>query len=277
MSKSTTALRGISERNRRLLTLLHQETTGPFSAEEAARALSLTIPRAQRFLAYLAERGWLVRIHRGLYAPVPLDASKPHEWRTDPWIAAAKLFGPAYYIDGWSACEHWNLTEQIFRATVVVTTRRVRHSRQEIQGFPFRIKRAGEGRMFGLKRVWRDQIAVNLSDPARTLVDILDDPTLGGGLRQIGDILGVYFDSEHRDDALVATYAQQLGNGAVYKRLGYLLEAMDISAPALIEACTLGISAGDSLLDPSLPRQGKIARRWNLRINGNVQSEDGAL
>ena len=65
-----------------------------------------------------------MRVCRGLYAPIPLDAIDPSAWREDPWVIASKLFGPDYYIGGWTACEHWDLTEQIFRETVVVTTKR---------------------------------------------------------------------------------------------------------------------------------------------------------
>ena len=126
MLNTDTMPKGISGRNRRLLTLLHRSFAAPFSVQEAAAALCFAVPRTQRFLAYLAERGWLVRVHRGLYAPVPLDAEAPSEWKEDPWVVAAKLFGPSYYIGGWTACEHWDLTEQIFRETVVFTTRRVR-------------------------------------------------------------------------------------------------------------------------------------------------------
>ena len=53
---------------------------------------------------------------------------------------ASRLFGPECYIGGWSACEHWSLTDQLFLTTVVVTTRRVRSSDTEIQGFSYRVK-----------------------------------------------------------------------------------------------------------------------------------------
>ena len=107
--------KGISEKNRRLLTTLYRSVTGPFSVEEAAASLPFSLLRTHRFLAYLAERGWLVRIRQGLYAPIPLDTFEPGEWREDPWTIATKIYGPSYYIGGWTACEHWNLTEQIFR------------------------------------------------------------------------------------------------------------------------------------------------------------------
>ena len=128
--------RGITEKNRKHLTFLYRSITGSFSVEEAATALSFTTTRTQRFLAYLADRGWLVRVCRGLYAPIPLDAISPSEWREDPWVIAVKLFGPDYYIGGWTACEHWSFTEQIFMDTVVVTTRKMRSKRIQSPGLP---------------------------------------------------------------------------------------------------------------------------------------------
>ena len=273
MATTTVAPRGISERNRRVLTSLYRSVTGPFSVQEAADALSLSIPRAHRFLAYLAERGWLVRVCRGLYAPIPLDAINPSEWREDPWVVASKLFGPDYYIGGWTACEHWDLTEQVFRATVVVTTKRVRGKEAEIQGFPYRIRRTARRRTFGTKPVWRDQTRVNVSDPTRTVVDILDDPSLGGGIRHVADVVGTYFGVEHRDDTLLEEYLRRAGNRTAFKRLGYLLESLEVHAPNLLKVCQKSLSTGVGLLDPSLPGDGPVVWRWKLRVNGTVQSD----
>ena len=266
--------RGISARNRHLLTSLIRSVTGPFSVQEAATALALPITRTQRFLAYLADRGWLVRVCRGLYASVPLDALHPDEWREDPWVIAAKLFGPDYYIGGWTACENWSLTEQIFLDTVVLTTREMRRKEISIQGFPFLVKHVSERRVFGTKPVWRDRTAVNVSDPSRTLVDILEVPSLGGGLRHVVDIMDRYFGEEHRDDELLVAYVRQVGNRVVFKRLGFLLEVLDVHAPDLLRACEDSVSSGVSRLDPGLPNRGPIAWRWNLRVNRTIQPEE---
>ena len=273
MATTTVGPKGISERNRRVLTSLYRSVTGPFSVQEAADALSFTIPRTHRFLAYLAERGWLVRVYRGLYAPIPLDAINPSEWREDPWIVASKLFGPDCYIGGWTACEHWDLTEQVFRATVVVTTRRVRGKEAEIQGFPFRIRRTTRRKTFGTKPVWRDQTRVHISDPTRTIVDVLDEPSLGGGIRHVADVVGTYFRVEHRDDKLLVEYLQRAGNRTAFKRLGYLLESLGVHAPALIRTCKTSLSTGVGLLDPSLPDDGPVVWRWRLRENGTIPSD----
>lgn len=266
MDKTNAFARGISEKNRRILTTLHRGTSGPFTPREAAVLLKLDISRVQRFLAYLAEAGWLTRIRRGLYATVSLDVIEPAAWQEDPWIIAAKIFSP-FYIGGWSACEYWGLTDQVFREIVVVSSRTIRKRRMEIQRVPFYVKTVGRDKIFGTETVWRGQTRTSVSDPARTIVDILDDPKIGAGIRHITDIIEAYRTHERRNDSLLLEYAHKLGNRTVFKRLGYLLEVMKADDVTLIEACRKAISSGISLLDPSAPRKGRFVRRWNLRVN----------
>ena len=264
---------GISGRNRRLLATLHRSVSGPFSVQEAASALVLSTPRTHRLLAYLADRGWLLRLQRGLYSLVPLEAIHAREWAEDPWVVAAKLYGTSSFIGGWSACEHWDLTEQLFRDTVVITTRRMRNAWDEVQGFTFRVKRTKPDRIFGIRSVWRGRTRVNVSDPSRTVADIVSDPSLGGGIRHVADILETYFESEYLDKDLLACYVERLGNRTAFKRLGYLAETIDVGSPVFLQCCRDRMSSGTSLLDPSLPASGPYLRRWNLRVNANISLE----
>jgi predicted transcriptional regulator of viral defense system len=221
---------------------------------------------AGQLLGYLARRGWLSRVRRGLYVAVPLDARRSGEWVEDPWVVAERLFSPCY-IGGWSAFEHWDLTEQIFRTLIVVTTRRVRHRDLEVQGLPIHLTVRSREALFGTVSVWRSQNKVDVSDPSRTLIDVLDDPRLGGGMRSVNDALREYLHSEHRDDPRLVEYGDRLGNHAVFKRLGYLLEQSGSDATDLIEASLARRSSGLAKLDPSAKDAGRILRRWGLRVN----------
>lgn len=261
-----TEAHGISVANRERLEALHRRLKGPFSVSEAATVWLLDATRARRLVAYLAARGWLSRVRRDSYTTVPLGATSPKQWREDPWIVAAKTFAPCY-LGGWTACEHWGLTEQIFREMIVFTTRHMRHRLEEIQGTRFQIKVIAEARMFGLRNIWRAQSQVKVSDPARTIVDLLDDPALGGGMRHVAEVLRTYFEGTSRDDDQLAEYAAKIGNRTVFKRLGYLLETLGISSAKLMELCTQRMSAGISLLDPSGKPTGPILKRWGLRVN----------
>ena len=265
-STRETRVGGISNYNRQRLGKLHQRSRGPFTTIEAAKFLDLETKGASRLLRYLESRGWLSRVRRGLYITVPLEALQDGEWREDPWVVLAKTFSPCY-IGGWSALEYWGLTEQMFRDVFIVTARRVRHRRVDLREVEVRIKVLPESKIFGTRSVWRGQTRVQVSDPSRTLVDVLDDPAMGGGIRNISDVIFQYFDGEYRDDAALISYADILGNHTVFKRLGYLLEALHINADDIVEQCLIRRSAGVTRLDPSVVGSGHVSHRWSLRIN----------
>jgi predicted transcriptional regulator of viral defense system len=257
---------GISQRNRAYLETLHRQSTGAFGVAEASRLLGLASEQTGRLLVYLARRGWLARVRRGLYVAVPLDARRSGEWIEDSWVVAERLFSPCY-IGGWSACEHWDLTEQTFRTLLVVTSRRVRERDITIQGIPFHLTVRQRTAFFGTAPVWRGRNRVSVSDPSRTIIDLLDDPQLGGGVRSTADALNEYLGGAHRNDKLLIEYAERLGNGAVFKRLGYLLEQAGVDAGELVQACFENRTSGLASLDPSMKGRGRIVRRWRLRVN----------
>lgn len=265
---------GINRENRAHLERLHRELPAAFDVAGASAVLDLDPDRTRRLLGYLARRGWLSRVRRGLYVAVPLDTRRPGEWVEDPWVVAVSVFDPCY-IGGWSACEHWDLTEQVFRTVLVVTAKKVRDREPVIQGRPYRVTVRTEDKLFGTSPVWRDQVRVHVSDPTRTIVDILDDPTLGGGMRTVADVLYEYFSSEHRNDMLLVDYGDRLGNRAVFKRLGLLLEHLGIDAPELLDACLERRSTGLIALDPSVDAKGRIVRRWGVRVNVTLGTPGG--
>ena len=260
---------GLSQDSRRRLTILARQAAGPFSVSQAADLLGLELPRTRRMLAHLTSQGWLTRIRPNLYTTVPLDATDPAEWREDPWVVAARTFEPGY-IGGWSAAEHHGLTEQLFRDVVVATAYPARERHPVIQDTPYRVKVVAEEKLFGTTFVWRGRVRIAVSDPTRTVVDVLDDPSLGGGIRHVAEIVETYFAEPFRDDRRLLEYAERLGNRTVYKRLGYLVDVLGLDAPELIAACRDRLSSGFSLLDPSLPAQGRYTRRWRLRLNGTI-------
>jgi len=204
-----------------------------------------------------------------LYVLVPLGAAGRVGVVADPWIFIARAFAPCY-IGGWSACEHWDLTEQIFREVVVITSKPVRPRRGEIGGARYLARVIAPRQLFGTRRVWRDQTPVDVSDPSRTVIDILDVPALGGGIRHVAQVVRAYFASEHRNDKQLVEYGRRLGNQTVFKRLGFLLEQLAINSPDLLAECRRARTAGYARLDPSGPRRGRLMRRWGLQLNVEV-------
>lgn len=239
--------------------------------EDAAAELGVDPRMAARKLAHWAEKGWLRRVRRGLYIPVPVEAERPGSWSQDALVLAEAVWAPCYFT-GWTAANHWSLTEQAFRTTVLKTSQRVRTSRARLLDAKYLLVHASAETMtWGLQSVWHEEVRLLLADPARTVIDILDAPRLGGGIRHAAEILASYLD-EHAAPRLVE-YGDRLGNRAVFKRLGYLLEVLGRNEPELTAACRARLSAGIALLDPSGPRAGRRVSTWGIRENVRVVPE----
>ena len=266
MYREDAAAAGVGGPRRAQLALLHRMFPGPFNATQAASVLGTAIAPTRRLLAALAEGGWLARVRPGWYIAVPLEASEPSEWREDPWIVAGTLFAPGY-IGGWSAAEHWELTDQIFSDVYVVAGKKVTPRRQSIQGTDFVIRSVPAKALFGTRRVWRRRVAVDVSDPHRTIIDVLDVPAAAGGALHASEVLSAYFERPDADPARLLEYGDQLGRGTIFKRLGYLAERRQLANQGFIDACHRRITSGLSWLDPAGPREGGIVSRWNLRVN----------
>ena len=219
--------KGISQQNRAFVAELNRAFPGPFTPAEAAVATNMDGPRAARLLRRLASQGWVTRLRRGLYVNVPLEATDPGTWSADPWAVAATAFGPGY-VGGWTALHHWDLTDQVFATTVFLTNRSVPRRESVVGSIRLELRHRPESALFGTRRVWREGTSIPVSDPERTLVDCLDDPTLGGGLRHTAETLTTYAEGENVNWQQLVEYGDRLGNRTVFKRLGYLAESLGI-------------------------------------------------
>ena len=229
----------VSKRQKRLAALL-RTTSGSFRAEDAARALGLDRAHAAKLLAGWHKQGVVRRVARGLYVPVQPSALGQTQVLDDPWVLVPELYTPGY-VGGWSALEHWELTEQLFRSVCVLTAKRTKYGETQHQGVPFFVKHIPETKLFGTKTLWRKNIKVLISDPHKTILDIVDDPYLGAGLQHTVDCLRV---------------------GAPTRREGNSAEMLDFDA-SFVQDCSKNMTMGYAYLDKSA-RDQKLVTRWRL-------------
>lgn len=234
--------------------------------DDAATAMNLSRTEAAKALSRWAKQGWLRRVGKGTYVPVSLDMLTAAHVVDDAWILVPALFAPAY-IAGRTAAEYWGLTEQIFRDILIFTAQTVRKKTVETGGTFFSLKHISEKMIFGTKTVWRGTSKVFVSDPHRTIIDMLDDPTIGGGIRHVADCFANYVQRPDFTPAKLIAYGDRRGNGAVFKRLGFLAEHHP-DAAILANLCKDRLTKGHAKLDPTLTSP-RLVTRWRLRIPDN--------
>lgn len=230
-----------------------------------AQVLEISRVRATLFLTTLAKKGWLSRVKRGVYVPVSVQSDSANVMVDEPWVLAKEIFDPCY-IGGWSAAEHWGLTEQIFNSAMIFTTKKVHKRESHLNGATFVIKTVKKERFFGLKNIWQGDKKVLISDPTRTVVDAFNDPAVVGGIRMATDILSNYFRSEHKNQDTLFEYGQQINNTAFFKRVGFCLEKERLCDSTYLEKCRSQIKSGYSQLDSSV-KGTRLVTSWGLWIS----------
>lgn len=264
--KKEAPMAGLSRRERGIIDSFFASDKSAITAEDLIRILPMPRFKANQILTRLQHKGWLNRIKRGVYVTVPLGSSSSQPALSDAWPLTMTLFNPCF-ISGWSAAEHWNLTEQISNTVSIVTTSKQRHKQQSLSGVTFLTRTVQQQRFFGAKELWFGSQKIKIASPERMVIDLLDDPDFGGGARQSLDVVQAYWKSKHVNAALLLEYAERFDRGTVFKRLGFTAELFGKVDEKWLNLCHKGISKGISNLDPNGPNSGKISSRWNLRIN----------
>jgi predicted transcriptional regulator of viral defense system len=250
-------------RSRSRLAAVLRATKDVISVSVASATLGTDRRRAAQVLARWSKQGWLRRVGHGLYVHVPIELASNEQVVADPWVLLPPLFGQCY-VGGWTAAHYWELTEQLFNETVVFTTRRVLKERVTAQGVVFLPHHVHIKRLFGIKTIWRGSTKVSVSDAARTLIDMLAEPRIGGGIDHVTECIAAYLAGKGADHNLLIRYAAQFGNGAIFKRLGFLADTQ-FGDKTLTAACRDHLTQGYAQLDPALTSS-KLVTPWRLWV-----------
>ena len=173
--------------------------------QTSASALNMSSRQAAALLSRWHQKGWLKRVRRGFYVPVPLTSAPEDTGLENARVAAMNLFKPCY-IGGWSAIEYWSLTDQIFTTTLVVTFTKPRHNELAVHGTNFKLKHAARAWRFGLHAVWHNETKVYISNPHKTMADVLCSPEIGGSIHLVSQAFYEYATSNFVKNVVIKKY-----------------------------------------------------------------------
>jgi len=115
---------------------------------------------------------------------------------------------------------------------------------------------------------WIDEIPFSVTDREKTIIDGLDLPQYVGGVSEIAKALKGSW--KILDERKLRSYAAKIGNSAVAKRLGFILETLKLGDLEALRT-EAPLAPGFSPLDPTMPKRGKYNRRWGLLVNAEIQ------
>jgi predicted transcriptional regulator of viral defense system len=224
------------------------------------------VPEPKNVLDNLVRKKWILKLRKGVYAISPLDAGEKgaESYTLHGFVIASFLVKP-YYIGYWSALNYHGLTEQTPPSVYVATTRP--KNARTVLDTRFVFVTIPKRKIFGIEETEVEKWKVMISAPEKTVVDCLDHPEHCGGVEEIAK--AIFFSRDELDFMKVVSWARRIGNNAVVKRLGYIAETLGIDE-CLRLLSGEKLKSGYPLLDPTLPRSGRIKERWKLLVNAPI-------
>lgn len=254
---------------------LAEEGKSWFRIEDAYEAFPDKSEGAVRFmLMRMLEKGLLIKVSKKAYWIVPFDQNAD-DYLPDWHLLAEPLAGESrYYIGYYSALQiHGLITQPSLKEQVV----RECHKTETIvlKGVEFQFIYHNVKHFFGVKKVWIDPYnKVPCSDLEKTIIDCLYIPAYAGGIVEVAKALWTV--REKLDYGKLLRYAKQFDSQVVMKRLGYLLDKLNIKTDIIGQLHGLR-SAAVSPLDTEVPNVGKISSKWNIRQNVDIETIINAI
>ena len=258
-------LKTIGPRLAFLVAELYEQQKTVFSARDAEAITGLSTNSAKGLVNRLVGKGLATRLKPGLFILVPSELGHERDYLGDPYIVAAEIAGgPDYYISHTSAMDIHQMVTQPQLVVYTTTTHSIRP--RSVLGTEFRFVRCKLKNFFGAMDHWATKTRkIRVSDLERTVIDGLSQSEYCGGFSEVAK--GFWMRRQDMDVKKLVEYALMLDIGAVYRRLGYLLELFETEEIDQLELLHKKLTATYALLDPTLPTEGKFISSWRLRLN----------
>ncbi len=256
----------ISTKSNELLSYFNGQERNCFDYSWAYKALPDSKASAVReLLSDMTKRGLLMRLKDGVYCIIPYEQNA-ETFMPDWHLIAEHLVNDVnYYIGYYSALQIHNLITQPSLKEQIVVSKQIRPSEIKIKEVPFQFIYHNTKHFFGAKKIWIDSFnKVLCSDLEKTVIDCLFKPDYAGGIVEVARAIYTSKDKIKFDTLL--EYTKKFKSQAVIKRLGFLLEMLDISTKIIDDLQKLK-TASYVLLDTELPKTGKRNSRWSIQQN----------
>ena len=247
-----------------LVAELYEQQKTVFSNQDVETITGLSPKAARGLTIRLVERGLATRLKPGLFILVPAELGHGRDYLGDPYVVAAEIVGGSgYFISHASAMDIHQMVTQPQLVVYTTTTQSIRP--RSILGTEFRFVHCKTNHFFGTMDHWASKTKkIKISDLERTVIDGLRQSEYCGGFSEVAK--GFWMRRQDMDVKKLVEYALMLDIGAVYRRLGYLLELFETKEDQL-ELLRKKLTASYVLLDPMMPAEGKFIARWRLRLN----------
>jgi len=266
----------ISTQSNELLSYFNGQNKVCFGYAKALEALPDSKESAVReLLSDMTRRGLLMRLKGGIYYIIPYEQNA-ETFMPDWHLIAEHIVKDAeHYIGYYSALQIHNLITQPSLKEQIVVSKQLRPSEIKIKNIAFQFIYHNEKHFFGSKKIWVDSFnKVLCSDLEKTIIDCLFKPDYAGGVVEIAK--AIYISKDKIKFNQLLEYTQKFNSQAVIKRLGFLLDILEINNE-IVEQLQKLKTVSYIILDTELPKTGKLISKWSIQQNVETETIKSAM
>lgn len=247
-------------------------TTAEFT-EYVGGGEKLNISTRDNLLAYHVNKGNLLRVKKGLYAVVPPSMTAT-DYLVDPYLLASRMAEDAV-LAYHTALDFHSTSYSVYNKFLYLTKRSVKDV--SYRNYKFASVRPPKSLLdqgkfnFGVTTSERNGMEVRVTSLERTLVDLLDKPSLGGGWEEIWrSIESVEFYSLSE----IVEYALLLNKASTIAKVGYFLERNRerfFVSRSDLQTLKKAIPKQPHYMDRKL--KGRLVKQWNLIVPEKIHKK----
>jgi predicted transcriptional regulator of viral defense system len=248
-----------------LISMLYEENKAIFKINDAQRILGKRYNETTDLLSRLVKRNVITRLKAGKFLIIPQQLGKAEQYLGNWYVAGREVVNSeSYYIAFYSAMHYWGMLTQPLVKIFIATPKR------QIVPYEMRDKLVlvfiNEKSIWGIKEEWvSPNEKVRISDIEKTIVDALTHPEYCGGITEIAK--GIWLVKDQIEYQKLEDYISKHNKNVVAKRLGYILEILDIKQPELLNQLREYAKNRYDKFDPNLSEKRMDKNKWRLIDN----------
>jgi len=262
-------IKTLGRKSARLIARLYELGKVVFTIKDVVEITGLDYFSAGRFISELKQRKIISTLKKGKHIIIPQELGSIDSFFGNWYVVAREITNsPHYYVAFYSAMKYWGMTTHPIVKMFIATPRRQFPPKtldDKIIFIYINIKN-----IWGVKNEWVTRTErVNISDIEKTIIDALAHPKYCGGITEIAK--GIWLTKNKIDFERLLKYIRKYDKHVVAKRLGYILEILDVGNTRIAKELRKYVKNRYDLFDPTVEE--KIMDKNSWRLVDNIGKE----
>lgn len=250
-----------------LILSLYELNKTIFTIEDVININDAKKGTAKKLLHDLVKRKIITRIKPSKYIIIPQELGKSGNYIGNWYVIAREIVKSSdYYISYISAMDIHNMTTHPVIKVYVTTSKQEYKKKRIVGNTTFEFIYTQPKFIWGIENNWVTRSEqVRVSNPERTIIDCLYQPKYCGGILEIGK--GLWIQKKEINYEKLIDYSLRFQKNVVIKRLGYILEILNLVDESSLDRLKDVINNKYYILDPSLNTETTYKNTWKIIAN----------